>query len=301
MNNENNSSQKIRIATFEEFLGAPPIDSTSAEEIDVVKLFTFNNHPFKVVNDDAMKELIDSIQCNGIINPLIVRSNNGVTYEIISGHRRLYAAKQLGLSTVPAIVRDLSDDEATILMVDSNIQRMGLLPSEKAWALKMKHDAMLHQGATFGHNVQKWTHEEIGEDMGISGRQAQRYIRLTELHPDFLEMVDKKKINMVNGVALSFLSLDNQKVLLELFNKYGPLKPKSYAKLKCLFENKEATAEEIEEFYDNEKKEEHFQKVDSITFSGDRLKKLFPADVPESEWESIIIALISNWVSDNQN
>ena len=158
----------------------------------------FPNHPFKVLDDEKMDTLVDSIRENGILNPVIVRPNQSGNYEMISGHRRLHAAKIVGLKKIPAIVKEMSDDEAIIKMVDANIQREEILPSERAFSFKMKMEAMSRQGQrndlTSGQNVPKLTSDVIGEENGMSGRQVKRYIRLTELIPELLECTDNKKI-----------------------------------------------------------------------------------------------------------
>ena len=158
----------------------------------------FKDHPFKVLDDDKMSELVESIRINGVLSPVLVRQDGEDSYEMISGHRRMHAAKIVGLTMIPAIVRDLTDDEAIVYMVDSNIQREELLPSEKAFAFKMKMDALKRQGLrrdlTSDHNGPKLSAWSIGEDNGISGTQVKRYIRLTELIPELLDMVDAKRI-----------------------------------------------------------------------------------------------------------
>ncbi len=180
------TGQKLKLTTVEELLGVPATESST--EIDIDRVHVFKNHPFKVLDDEKMSDLVESIRVNGILSPVLVRPDGEDSYEMISGHRRMHAAKIVGLTMIPAIVREMSDDEAIVYMVDSNIQREELLPSEKAFAFKMKMDAMNRQGkrcdTTLGHDVPKWSHEIIGSDSGFSGRQVKRYIRLTELIPE---------------------------------------------------------------------------------------------------------------------
>ena len=178
----NRSGEKIKLSGIDELLGV--VNEESAMEIDIASIHPFEGHPFKVIDDDKMQDLVESVRENGVITPVLIRPAMENQYEMISGHRRMHAAKLAGLSTIPAIVREMTDDESVIAMVDANIQREELLPSEKAFAFKMKMDAIKHQGITFGHDVQKWSHEEIGKESGISGRQVNRYIRLTELVPE---------------------------------------------------------------------------------------------------------------------
>lgn len=192
--------EKIHFESVEELLGAP-VTKDGTEEIRIDQIFPFENHPFKVLDDERMQELVESIKANGVLSPVIVRPDDEGNYEMISGHRRMHAAKLAGLTTVPAIVKQLTNDEAVILMVDANIQREEILPSERAFSLKMKMDAMNRQGArtdlTLGRDVPKWSHEEIGKENGISGRQVKRYIRLTELIPEMLDMVDDKRLGLM--------------------------------------------------------------------------------------------------------
>ena len=190
---------KIKLQSVDELLGVPEIAGT--QEIEIGRIHSFPNHPFKVLDDDKMETLVDSIRENGILNPVIVRPDQTGNYEMISGHRRLHAAGIVGLKKIPAIVKEMTDDEATIVMVDANVQREEILPSERAWSLKMKMDALSRQGKrtdlTSGHDVPKLTVDVLGEETGISGRQVKRYIRLTELIPELLELIDSKKLQCV--------------------------------------------------------------------------------------------------------
>ena len=183
--------EKIQIKSVEELLGV--VNEEAAMDIEIYKITSFAGHPFKVLDDEKMQELVESIKANGVLSPVLLRPKERDTYEMISGHRRLHAAQLAGLTAIPAIIREMSDDEAVIAMVDANIQREELLPSEKAFAFKMKMDALRHQG-TSRLEVEKlddrWTCEKVGEAGGIGGRQVQRYIRLTELIPEMMSFVD---------------------------------------------------------------------------------------------------------------
>lgn len=181
--------------------------------LQINQIDNFPHHPFKVKNDDEMERLKDSIKENGVLHPIIVRKKSDGKYEIISGHRRKFASKLSKLDTIPCIVKDITDDEATIFMVDSNLQREGLLPSEKAFAYKMKLEAEKHQGKSSGQNVQKWSRENVTDN--ISGRQVQRYVRLTELTPELLKLVDNNKMAMSPAVEISYLNEEEQKDLFE--------------------------------------------------------------------------------------
>lgn len=196
--------QQLKGLSVQELLGVT--NEESAMEIELRLIHPFKDHPFKVVDDDKMQDLVDSIKMNGVLSPVLLREAERGHYEMISGHRRMHAAELVGLETIPAIIRELSDDEATIMMVDSNIQREELLPSEKGFALKMKMDAMRHQG-TSRHGGEKLSDQAdritaaiVGEGSGMAARSVQRYIRLTELIPEILDMVDTKRITFVQYV-----------------------------------------------------------------------------------------------------
>lgn len=227
---------KIKLQSVDELLGVPEIAGT--QEIEIGKIHSFPNHPFKVLDDEKMDTLVDSIRENGILNPVIVRPDNSGDYEMISGHRRLHAAGIVGMKKVPAIVKDMSDDEAIINMVDANIQREEILPSEKAFAYKMKLDAMKRTAGrpTKENACHNGTHlrsdQELALQVGDSARSIQRYIRLTELIPDLLECIDNKRIGLVIAVDLSYLDEQIQKWVYEYYKDNGFLKPVQVEALK---------------------------------------------------------------------
>ena len=209
--------QKIKLKTIDEMLGV--VGEESAMEIEIEKIHPFRNHPFHVVDDAKMQDLIDSIRENGILSPTLIRPIGNDEYEMVSGHRRMHAAMKLGMETIPAIIRDMTDDEAIVKMVDSNIQREELLPSEKAFAYKMKMDAMKRQGSRSdtvagGTSTQNgWkleTAELIGRESGESKNQIRRYIRLTELIPDLLDFVDRKRLQFTVAVEISYIDKEIQ-------------------------------------------------------------------------------------------
>ena len=185
----------------------------SEKIVSINDLYEFKDNPYKVKDNEEMQDLIDSIKKYGIIEPLIVRKRDKGGYEIISGHRRKYACEKAGIKQVPVLIRDMDKNLAVITVVDSNLQRQDILPSEKAFAFKMKLDAERHQGKTSGQDVQKWTRENITDNM--SGRQVQRYVRLTELTPELLKLVDENKMAMSPAVEISYLKKQEQKDLLE--------------------------------------------------------------------------------------
>ena len=223
---KNRSGEKIKLASIDELLGL--VNEESAMEIEISKIHPFKNHPFKVLDDEKMQDLVESVRINGVLTPVLLRMDENEEYEMVSGHRRMHAAQLAGLTTIPAIVRELSDDDAIVVMVDANIQREELLPSEKAFAYKMKQEAMKHQGSrtdlTLGQNVPKFkrTTEAIADGTGESYKQIQRYIRLTELIPELLDLVDNKKLQFTVAVNISYIDKevqpDTSKVVLDETN-----------------------------------------------------------------------------------
>ena len=226
------SGEKVKLISYEDLFQVDGLREIT--EIAIAELYDYKNHPFKVLDNEQMKELKDSIRENGILNPVLVRRiKKG--YEIISGHRRKHAAELLGMEKIPVIIKELTDDESTVLMVDSNIQREEILPSERAFALKMKMEALSHQG-TSRHHVEKLSCEEVGESSGMSGRQVQRYIRLTELLPELLEMVDQKKLPIMLAVEISFFDLEIQSYILTNIILGAVIRAEHIAELKQLIE-----------------------------------------------------------------
>lgn len=290
--------EKIHFESVEELLGAP-VTKDGTEEIRIDQIFPFENHPFKVLDDDRMQELVESIKANGVLSPVIVRPDDEGTYEMISGHRRMHAAKLAGLTTVPAIVKQLTNDEAVILMVDANIQREEILPSERAFSLKMKMDAMNRQGArtdlTLGRDVPKWSHEEIGKENGISGRQVKRYIRLTELIPEMLDMVDDKRLGLMLAVDISFFDKDLQNWLYEYIRENGFLKPDQIAALKNTPNLENVTQYTMIQILNSALPE---AKVSGkVTLSEKKLDKYFPPHFSAVQREKVIIGLLEEWQS----
>ena len=213
---KNRSGEKIKLTSIDELLGV--VNEESAMEIEIDKIHPFAGHPFKVIDDEKMQDLIDSIQENGVLTPVLIRPDNHDGYEMISGHRRMHAAQLAGLVTIPAIVREMTDDDAVIAMVDANIQREELLPSEKAFAYKMKLEAIKHQGKASTQLAQKLSVELVGDAAGESKDQVRRYIRLTELIPDILQMVDDGKIALTPAVELSYLQDFEQEALCSIMD-----------------------------------------------------------------------------------
>lgn len=255
----------------------------------------FPNHPFKVLDNDEMDKLVDSIkESNGVLVPTIVRKKNNGRYEMVSGHRRMRASQLLGLETIPSIVKNLTDDEATIIMVDSNIQREKLLPSEKAFAYKMKLDAMKHQGkSTSRQVVDKLKSADIlGQDVGESGRQIQRYIRLTYLIPELLDMVDEEKIALGPAISLSYLNEDYQNSLLDYIQYFDATPSQGQAnELKRLFQNNELEVQKIKEIMMKEKPNQ----VEKIKLDASRIREVLPRSVREDKIEDYVVKAIVHY------
>ena len=229
------SGEKIKLTSIDELLGV--VNEESAMEIDISKIHAFKDHPFKVLDDEKMTDLVESVKAKGVLTPVLLRPDGEDGYEMISGHRRMYAAVRAGLKTIPAIVRELSDDDAVIAMVDANIQREELLPSEKAFAYRMKMEAMKRQGKrtdlTSYQNETKLRSDEIlSRQVGESRAQVQRYIRLTELIPELLDMVDAKKLNFTIAVDISYIDKEMQKWIYEYIRDTGFIKPKQITALR---------------------------------------------------------------------
>ena len=261
------------------------------QQIPIGELFPFKNHPFKVLDDEAMTRTVESIAQYGVLAPLIARPRpDGDGYEIISGHRRQYAAKLAGLDTLPVIVRQMSDDAAVILMVDSNLQREHILPSERALAYKMKLDAIKNQGArsdlTSTQVAQKLSVEKVGDDAGVSKDTIRRFIRLTNLVPELLDMVDEKKISFNPAVELSYLDESQQRAFLEAMDGTQNAPSVSQAQqLKKMAQCGEFTYEKAFDILGQEKKSEQ----DTVTIKNDILRKYFPRSYTPRQMEEKII------------
>lgn len=286
---------KIKLQSVDELLGVPEIAGT--QEIEIGRIHSFPNHPFKVLDDDKMETLVDSIRENGILNPVIVRPDQTGDYEMISGHRRLHAAGIVGLVKIPAIVKEMSDDEAIIKMVDANIQREEILPSERAWSLKMKMDAIKRQGKrsdlTSDQNGPKLSAVEVGESAGISSTQVKRYIRLTELIPEILDLVDQKKVQFTLAVDISYFDEQVQKWIYEYIKDNGFLKPVQIAALKEQPNLANTTQYHVISILNGALP----QKSSSakVSLSEKKLDKYFPPHYSAKQREDVIIQLLEQW------
>ena len=262
-------------------------------EIPLAELHPFRGHPFKVLDDEKMAETVESVKQYGVLVPAIARPDSNGGYEIVSGHRRHRASQLAGMETLPVIVRELDDDEATIIMVDSNLQRETLLPSERAFAYKMKRDALNHQGATSPQLGEKLlTVEKIGLDAGDSKNQVLRYIRLTKLIPQLLDMVDEKKIAFNPAYELSFLTTEEQERLLDAMDSEQATPSLSQAqRLKKFSQEGRCTPEVVCAILGEEKKSD----MDKVTLGTDTLRKYFPQSYTPARMQETIIKLLEQW------
>ena len=272
------------------------------QEIPLGELHPFRNHPFKVKDDAAMQDTVDSVREYGVIVPAIARPDPSGGYELIAGHRRHHASELAGKETMPVIIRDLDDDAATIIMVDSNLQREELLPSERAFAYKMKLEALKHQGArtdlTSRQVVGKLEMADIvGKNMGESGRQVQRFIRLTELIPTLLDMVDERKIALNPAVELSHLKKEEQTLLLEAMDSEQATPSLSQAqRLKKFSQQKMLSLDVMRAVMSEEKKTD----LDRVTLKNETLRRYFPKSYTPKQMEDTIIKLLEGWYKKRQ-
>ena len=273
------------------------------EKIPITELVPFKNHPFRVVEDESMLRTTESIAMFGVLTPLIARPAEDGKYEIISGHRRAHAAAAVGLTEVPVIVRDMDDDVAKILVVDSNLQRENILPSERAFAYKMKADAMKHQGErtdlTSGQVVPKFkrTTEAIGAETGDSYKTIQRFIRLTNLIPELLDMLDQKKISFNPAVELSYLKPEEQQNLIEAmdFTQAAPSLSQAM-RLKKLSQESGCTLEDMCEILGEVKKGD----LERVAFKSEQLRKYFPKSYTPRQMSDVILKLLDQWQKKRQ-
>ena len=268
------------------------------QNISISELVPFKDHPFKVVDDEAMLRTTESIVQYGVLTPLIARPLEGGGYEIISGHRRAHAAEKAGLTEVPVLVRQMDDDAATVLMVDSNLQRENILPSERAYAYKMKMEAMKRQaGRPSKENPRQVvgnyeTADLIGQESGESGRQVQRYIRLTNLIPELLEMVDQKQISFNPAVELSYLAPEEQEIFMQAMDEVQASPSLSQAqRLKKLAQEGDFTMDAAREIMNEVKKGD----LERVTFRNEQLRKYFPRSYTTQQMQDTIIKLLDQW------
>ncbi len=321
----NNNRPKIHFESVEELLGAPVVKDGS-EYVKIKDIYPFKDHPFKVLDDDKMDELVESIKANGVLSPVLIRPREEGGYEMISGHRRLHASEKAGMDSVPAIIKEMTDDEAVIAMVDSNVQREEILPSERAFSFKMKMEALNRQGertdltsgtefqkseaestlgtefqkseaeSTLGTEFQKldkWSRDVIGTDAGMTGRQVTKYIRLTELIPEILNWVDEKKMSITLAVDISYFDKELQQWIVDYKKENGILLPEQIKELKELKNIDNISKYTFTATMNNALPE---KKVNGrVNLSEKKLNRYFPARMTSMERERIILELLEDW------
>ena len=289
--------QKIKLKSVEELLGV--VNEESAMDIEIEKIRPFKDHPFKVLDDDKMQDLIESIRINGILSPVLIRPVGNDRYEMVSGHRRMHAAQMLGLERVPAIIREMTDDEATVKMVDSNIQREELLPSEKAFAYKMKMEAMRRSvGRHSKENVsQIGTHfradRELAEQVNESRNQIRRYIRLTELLPELLDLVDKKRLQFTVAVEISYIDPEVQKWIYEYIRENGQIKLNQITALRTQLQMGAISQSKVISVLNNSLPGR--LPSPKLTFTEKKLREYFPSGYSVTQMRSVIEDLLAEW------
>lgn len=285
---KSSSAQKIKLTSYDDLFGGGGQASGEAiTSVPLSQLHSYKGHPFRVLDDEKMQETVESVKKYGVLVPGIVRPNQDGGYEVVAGHRRWRACELAGLEEMPVIIRKLNDDESTVIMVDSNIQREDLLPSEKAKAYRMKYEALKHQGIRAGGR----TIEEMGEIAGESGKTVQRYIWLSRLSDRLLDMVDRKKIGFVQGLDISFLAAEEQGWVQDILERQGVgINTSQSARLKEYGRNGELTPELAEAVLTENKK-----KVQKITIRKDAVSKYFSDDYSSEEIERIILELLEDW------
>ena len=299
MSNKLRAGQKIKLKSVEELLGVS--NEESAMDIETVKIRPFKNHPFKVIDDDKMQDLVESIRANGILTPVLIRPIGNDLYEMVSGHRRMHAACTLGMECVPAIIREMTDDEAIVRMVDSNIQREELLPSEKSFAYKMKMEALKRQGyrsdletdATSGQNGPWLSVDVIGKEMGDSGRQVKRYIRLTELIPELLDYVDQKRIQFTVAVEISYIDQEIQRWLYAYIRDNGMVKLNQISILRTELQAGAMTEAKMITLLN--KSQPGKMPSSKLTFTEKKLREYFPPEYTTTQMRNVIEKLLGEW------
>ena len=280
------SAEKVKLNSFDDLFG---IDETgeTVTSVPLSELHTFKGHPFRVLDDEKMQETVESVKQYGVLMPGIVRPHPEGGYEVIAGHRRWRACELAGLTEMPVIIREMDDDTAVVLMVDTNIQREDILPSEKAKAYRMKYEAMKHQGS----KGEKYTADAIGEAAGDSGRTVQRYIRLSELVEELMDYVDENKIPMVVGEKLSYLKAEEQAWVVDAIGNSGIFPSKAQAEqFKANSEAGELTEGNVYAVLIRKEKENV-----NVTISAKRIRNYFPTEYSKEQIEDVIYTLLEEW------
>lgn len=294
--------QKAKMVSVDELLGVSG-EETSLE-LDISRIQPFQNHPFKVVDDDKMEDLVNSIRLNGVLTPVLVRPTDEGGYEMISGHRRMHAAERAGLTKIPAIIRELTDDAATIVMVEANAQREEVLPSEKAFAYKMRYEALKRQGSrtdltSYQVGTKLRADEELAQMVGESKNQVYRFIRLTELIPELLDMVDIKKMPLMTAVEVSYIEQKVQKYLYEYIKENGMVKSYQVTALRKYLEDFETVGQAKMISILNENLPGKTQPK-AVTFSEKKLRQYFSSNYTVSDMEKIMVRLLEKWKAEQE-
>ena len=295
--------QKIKMTSIDELLCVPSV--AGCEEIEVAKIRPFKDHPFKVLDDEKMHELVESIMLNGVLVPVTVRPLEDGEYEMISGHRRLFAVKEIGLARIPAIVKNYNDDEAVLAMVDSNLQREEILPSEKAYAYKMKYEAMKRQGKrndlTSSHLGKKlWADEQLAKDVGESRNQVHRFLRLAEVIPCILDLVDKKVLAVVTAVEISYLDSEVQEMLYEYMMENDICKAfQLYALRDYMKEHETITKMELMRILNENAPKDESNRFQQLTITKKKLQEYFPTFYTKPQMEKVLFSLLEEWKKQN--
>ena len=295
------SAKNIQVTKFDDLFSAGnPAGAGrdgNVQEIPLTELFPFKDHPFKVLDDETMQDTVESIKIHGVLVPGIARPRAEGGYELIAGHRRRHASELAGKTTMPVIVRELDDDEAVLFMVDSNIQRENLFPSEKAWAYKMKLDALKHQGVkdTSRQLGEKYSVDALSENSNDSARNIHRFIRLTELLPELLQMVDDKKLPFNPAVELSYLTQEQQGELMEIMGELQAVPSLEQAKRLKKYSQEEKLDRNVMDAILTEERPAPVQ----VTLKNDRLKQYFPQTYTAKQMEEVIFSLLETWKTQN--
>ena len=295
------SAKNIQMTKFDDLFSAGnPAEaggSGNVQEIPLTELFPFKDHPFKVLDDETMQDTVESIRIHGVLVPGIARPRAEGGYELIAGHRRRHASELAGKTTMPVIVRKLDDDEAVLFMVDSNIQRENLFPSEKAWAYKMKLDALKHQGVkdTSRQLGEKYSVDALSENSNDSARNIHRFIRLTELLPELLQMVDDKKLSFNPAVELSYLTREQQGELMGIMGELQAVPSLEQAKRLKKYSQEEKLDRNVMDAILTEERPTPVQ----VTLKNDRLKQYFPQTYTTKQMEEVIFSLLETWKTQN--
>ena len=294
--------QTVKLSSIDELLGVPSTEGTV--DLDVLTIYPFENHPFKVVDDEKMDELVESIKESGVLTPVLVRPDDEGTYEMISGHRRLHAAKRAGLRKIPAIIKEMTQDDATIAMVNANMQREEILPSERAFAFKMKMNAIKHQGreltgTLFLEETKSHSGDLVGQASGLNRTQVFRYIRLTELIPKLLSMVDQGKLAVFVAVDISYLNKKYQQWIYEFIHENGMIKQEQLMDLRKYRDDDSLTQEQMIDILIQGRATPQTRK--KITITERKLNKFFPAYYTQPEIERIIVGLLEQWKQEHES